>query len=183
MKHNKPSNHRRGIAIAVVLVFCVGILGLITVLVMNTRFHKGSHSMQYNQTRALMAAKAAMQLAIYKYRVLPSEFYKLHELEKKLKLNPGDPILRAKCNEFRFLWNSDFDSEIKDSPAAKIKAQLNSVDNDEAGPKHSFRVEEFNLVSTKSSGYVKDYLKIRVQGTYRDSNKVLEELIEVQIAE
>ncbi|MDN5279695.1 MAG: hypothetical protein PWR01_3660 [Clostridiales bacterium] len=184
----KIHQQKRGVAIAVVLVFCVAILGLVTVLVMNTRHHKGSHSVQYDQTRALMAARAAMQLAIYKFRVLPSEFYKIHELEKALKMNPTDPVLLAKLKEFNKIWVTDFDSEVADSPAAKIKHYMNSADNKGRAvdaPKdtgYKFRVEEFRLVSRKNKGYVKDYIKIRTLGIYGTSQKVLEELIEVQIA-
>lgn len=174
--------NRRGIAIAVVLVFCVGILGLVGVLVMNTRFQKGSHSIQYQQTRALMAAKAAMQLAIYKFRVLPSEFYKLHKLEKALKDSPGDPVLFAKVREFERIWNLDFDSEIAGSPAAKIKQRMNSADDQIVGPQHAFRVTEFKLVSS-GSRFEKDYLKIRTVGIYGTSQKILEELIEIQVAD
>lgn len=174
-------NKKRGIAIAVVLVFCVGILGLVTVLVMNTRFHKGSHNMQFEQTRALMAAKAAMQLAIYKFRVLPSEFYKIYEIEKLLNLNPADPLLQAKLQAFEEIWNRDFDSEVPDSPAAKIKEKMNSVDMVTAAVQHSFRVEEFKLVSKKNKGYIKDYIKIRAVGVFGNASKVLEELVEVQV--
>ncbi len=178
---NSGKNRRKGIAIVVVLVFCVGILGLVTVLVMNTRFHKGSHQVQFEQTRALMAAKAAMQLAIYKFRVLPSEFYKIHEIEKALAMNPLDPVLQAKKQAFNEIWNRDFDSEVADSPAAKIKQRMNSVDMVSADVRHAFRVEEFKLVSRKNHGYIKDYVKIRAVGSYGNARKVLEELIEVKV--
>ncbi|MFZ5951793.1 MAG: hypothetical protein ACOYXC_13870 [Candidatus Rifleibacteriota bacterium] len=179
---NKPSMQKRGIAIAVVLVFCVAILGLVTVLVMNTRFHKGSHNIQFEQTRALMAAKAAMQLAIYKFRVLPSEFYKLHEIEKLLRANPGDPLLINKLKAFEDIWNMDFDSDVPGSPADKINQRLNSIDQVDANNRHSFKVPFFKLVSRKNKGYVKDFIQIRSSGKYGNSEKVLEELIEVTIA-
>jgi hypothetical protein len=174
-------NRRKGIAIVVVLAFCVGILGLVTVLVMNTRFHKGSHQVQFEQIRALMAAKAAMQLAIYKFRVLPSEFYKIHDIEKALEMNPLDPDLLARKQAYKEIWNRDFNSEIADSPAAKIKQKMNSVDMISAEKRHSFSVEEFRLVSRKSKGYIKDYVKIRAVGSYGNARKVLEELIEVKV--
>lgn len=174
---------RKGIAIAVVLVFCMGILGLVSVLVMNTRFHKGSHENQFEQTRALMAAKSALQLAIYKFRVLPSEFYKIHEMQKNLRTNPADAVLAAKVGAYRSIWMRDFDSSAAGSPAAKIKAYLDSVDKVTESANHSFSVTEFTLVSSKSQGYIKDFLKIRAKGKFGNSEKVLEELIEVQIAE
>ncbi|HMM60293.1 MAG TPA: hypothetical protein PKC25_09190, partial [Candidatus Rifleibacterium sp.] len=59
----KMLNPRKGVALAMVMVFCIAILGLVTVLVFNTRSHKGSHTYQHDTSRALMAATAAMQLA------------------------------------------------------------------------------------------------------------------------
>ncbi len=178
---NKIIAQKRGIAIAVVLVFCVAVLGLVTILVMNTRFHKGSHNVQFEQTRALMAAKAAMQLAIYKFRVLPSEFYKLHEIEKKLRADPSNSLLINKLNAFVDIWNKDFDSDVPGSPADKINQRMNSIDQIDANNRHSFKVVEFKLVSRKNKGYVKDYIQIRSSGKYGNSEKILEELIEVTI--
>lgn len=180
MKSLKQS--RKGIAIAVVLVFCVSILGLVTILVTNTRFNKGSHVSQYEQTRALMAAKSATQLAIYKYRVLPSEFYRIHEAEKASRLNPGDPALSAKLSAFVEAWMRDLDSDQSDSPAAKIKQELDSVDNIVVKGEHSFKVEEFRLVSRKNKGYVRDFIKITAVGKFGNSQKTIEELVEVKVA-
>jgi hypothetical protein len=183
MSINKLNKNKQGVAIAVVLVFCTGILGLVTVLVMNTSFHKGSHVQQFEQSRALMAAKSAMQLAIYKFRVLPSEFYKIQEIENQLKDNPGDADLIAALNHYTTIWKADLNSEVPDSPAETIAAFLDTVDQTGPDRKHSFVVEEFKLVSKKDKGYVKDYLKISATGQFADTRKALEELIEVQIAE
>ncbi|GAB4267063.1 MAG: hypothetical protein Kow0029_01290 [Candidatus Rifleibacteriota bacterium] len=178
----KNLKKKNGVAIAVVLVFCVAVLGLVTILVFNTRQHKGSFDLHYDQTRALMAAQAAMQLAIYKYRVLPSEFYKLHELQKASAKNPGDPVLKAKADGYRDIWMQDFDAGSPGTPAAKIKENLDSVDN-QPNATHEFRVEDFKLVSITQRGYIKDFIKIRTFGKYRNSEKFLEELVEVKIAE
>ncbi len=177
------NKQNQGVAIVVVLVFCTGILGLVTVLVMNTSFHRGSHEQQFEQSRALMAAKSAMQLAIYKFRVLPSEFYKIQEIENLLKDNPADSALMARLNSHKAIWKADLNSEVPDSPAQTIAAFLNTVDQTGPDRRHSFVIEEFKLVSKKDKGYVKDYLKIRATGQFADTRKVLEELIEVQIAE
>lgn len=172
------SRNRKGIAIAVVLLFCTAILGLVTVLVFNTRSHKGSNSYQYDSSRALMAATAAMQLAIYKYRVLPSDYYKIHTFEVAVRKTPGDAAAAATLATLKNAWTADFQSDTKDSPAEKIKLHLDNT----TGISHSFGVEEFSIVSKAGTGYAKDYLKIRAWGKAGDSRKVLEELIEVRIS-
>ena len=170
------TNNRRGIAIAVVLMFCTAILGLVTVLVFNTRSHRGSHTYQYDTSRALMAATAAMQLAIYKYRVLPSDYYKIHTVEAAVRKSAADAAATAELSALKTAWMADFQSDNQDGPAAKIKLQLDNS----AGISHSFGVEEFSIVSKTGSGYDKDYLKIRAWGSAGSTRKVLEELIEVR---
>ncbi|MGM0600641.1 MAG: hypothetical protein ACQETH_12595 [Candidatus Rifleibacteriota bacterium] len=179
MKH---CNRKRGIALAVVLVFCTALLGFITILLMNTRQQKGGHARQYEQTRALLAARSAMQLAVYKFRVLVSEFYKIHEIENDLRDSPSDTTLQAKLDAYNNVWLADMDTDTPGSPAEKIKNSLDAVDTVNISGGHSFKVEEFKLVSKQSKGYVKDYVKIRVSGSYGNSEKILEDLIEVQIA-
>jgi len=170
---------RKGVALALVMVFCIAILGLVTVLVFNTRSHKGSHTYQYDASRALMAATAAMQLAIYKYRVLPSEYYKIHALEILKNKGTADAMALGALNARKTAWMADFQSDNAGSPAAKIKAE---IDQSTRG-NHSFGVEEFNLVSKTAQGYTRDYLKIRAWGVSGDTRKVLEELIEVRISD
>jgi type II secretory pathway pseudopilin PulG len=182
MNRIRFKNKKSGIAIAVVLVFCTAILGLATILVMNTKHQTASHSMQYEQTRALMAAQSGMQLAIYKYRVLPSEFYKIYELERKLRNNPGDSDLSKELAEYESIWLQDLDSENKNSPAAAIAAYLDTVDQAVASGTHGFTVEECKLASRVKDGYNKDYIKIRVTGRFANTTKVLEELVEAFIA-
>ncbi len=172
-------NTRKGVALAVVMVFCIAILGLVTVLVFNTRSHKGSNAYQYDASRALMAATAAMQLAIYKYRVLPSEYYKIHALEIQKNKGTADAMAVSVLNARKAAWMADFQSDNAGSPAAKIKAE---IDQSTRG-NHSFGVEEFSLVSKAAQGYTRDYLKIRAWGTSGDTRKVLEELIEVRISD
>jgi Tfp pilus assembly protein PilX len=178
----KLFKRKRGIALAVVLVFCTALLGFITILLMNTKHQKGSHAKQYEQTRALMAARSAMQLAVYKFRVLVSEFYRIHEIEKQLRLSGGDPGIQAKLNAFSNVWLADMDTATTGSPAEKIKNRLDAVDTVNISGGHSFKVEEFRLVTKQNEGYIKDYVKIRVSGIYGNSEKILEDLIEVQIA-
>jgi len=174
---------KRGVAIAVVLVFCTAILGLLGILLMNTRQQRGTFGMQYEQTRALMAARSAVQLAIYKYRVLPSEYYRIHQMSLAVKAG-GDP---AEFNLTRMMWLHDLQSENADTPAARIKQFLETgapvgVDAPSAGT-FDFGVEEFDLVSSSMHGYNKDYLRIRAWGSFNGTRKTLEELVEVQIAQ
>ncbi|OGK06710.1 MAG: hypothetical protein A2W80_04410 [Candidatus Riflebacteria bacterium GWC2_50_8] len=176
-------NRRKGVAIAVVLVFCTAILGLLTVLMMNSRHQRGSYSMQYDQTRALMAARSGIQLAIYKYRVLPSEYYRIHQMALDVKAGaPPDEF-----NTTRDMWLYDLKSENADTPAAKIKAHLDisaggGPDAVAAGS-FEFGVEEFDLVSRSLHGYTQDYLRVRAWGSFRGTRKTMEELIEVKIAQ
>lgn len=167
---------KKGVAIVVVLVFCTAILGLITVLLQNTRAQRGNKEIQEAQTKALLAAKAATQLAIYKYRVLPSEFYRINTLELKVRAGTANAANVALLAMVKKAWMDDFDSKISGSPASLIKIRLDQ----NAGDGHNFGLEEFSLVSS-AGNYAKDFLKIRAWGSFGDSHKVLEELIEVKI--
>ncbi|MDD3146712.1 MAG: hypothetical protein PHD82_05375 [Candidatus Riflebacteria bacterium] len=166
---------RKGVALVVVMAFCIAMLGLITVLVFNTRSQRGSQTDQYDVSRSLMAATAAVQLAIYKYRVLPSEYYKIHKFEMAVRKGAGDA---AALSALKTSWMADFQSDTQNSPAEKIKTELDNS----TGISHSFGVEEFSLVSKSGSGYTRDYLKIRAWGSANGTRKVLEELIEVRIS-
>ncbi len=175
----KPDK-RQGVAIAVVLVFCTAILALLAVLLMNTRQQRGVHEKQYEQTRALMAARSAVQLAIYKYRVLPSEYYRIDQLSIDVK-NGADP---GELNSARTMWLNDFQTANPDTPAAKIKEHLEGTVVAPSVAVYEFGVEEFDLVSRSVGGYyTQDYLRIRAWGSFNDTRRTLEELIEVKIAE
>jgi len=166
---------RRGVAIAVVLVFCTAILTLLGILLMNTRQQRGTFSKQYEQTRALMAARSAVQLAIYKYRVLPSEYYRIHQQSLAVK-GGGDP---TEFNITRMIWLHDLQTEHANTPAARIKQHLETGNSGV----FDFGVEEFDLVSSTLQGYNQDYLRVRAWGSFNGTRKTLEELIEVQIAQ
>jgi hypothetical protein len=174
---------RRGVAIAVVLVFCTAILTLLGILLMNTRQQRGTFSKQYEQTRALMAARSAVQLAIYKYRVLPSEYYRIHQMAIAVKAG-GDP---AEFNITRMIWLHDLQTEHANTPAAKIKQHLETgaagAGDPGAAGVFDFGVDEFDLVSSTLHGYSQDYLRVRAWGSFNGTRKTLEELVEVQIAQ
>ena len=83
--NNNRINNRRGVAIVSVIIFCTVLVTMLSFLFINTKTKKSSQEFQYDTTRALMAANTAVQLAIYKYRVLSSDYYKINELELKLR--------------------------------------------------------------------------------------------------
>lgn len=164
--------NKKGIAIAIVLVFCMAMLGLVTILVKNSMFQENIHSRQYDRARALMAARIAMQLAIYKFRVLASEFYEVNKLKKANAPN---------ANSYYQAWMSDFDTSDPKAPAKKIKSTLNGMETNDLN--YDFGVDDFKIVSKTDDGYNKDYLQIKTWGKYGEYKKVLQELIEVEIAE
>jgi len=174
----KQQNSKKGMAIVIVLVFCIAILGFLTVLLFNTRSQRGTHESQYDQVRALMAARSATQMAIYKYRVLPSEFYKIHKLELQVRSGISSAADVAVLNQAKTFWLEDLTTEFAGSPAIRVKTQLDAA----GGGNHQFAVEEFGLVSRTNQGYIKDYLKIRAWGSFNGTRKIIEELIEVKIA-
>lgn len=156
---------RKGVAILIVLVLSVALLGFVTVLVKNAGSQKTAHTGQYVRARALMAARTAMQLAIYKYRVLLSEFYKVKD----------------KAGIYETTWMSDFDTNDTLSPAFKLRKILNDKLKDDLD--YNFGVTEFKIASKGGDeGYFKDYVQITTWGTYGKFKKVIQELIEVKIA-
>lgn len=175
---NKQLKNRSGMALIIVLVFCVAILGFLTVLLFNTRSQRGTHESQYDQARALMAARSATQMAIYKYRVLPSEFYKIHQLELAVRSGTAPAGAAAVLNQAKGFWLEDLTTDFAGSPAIRVKTQLDTA----AGGDHQFGIDECSLVSRTSHGYVHDYLKIRAWGSFNGTRKIIEELIEVRIA-
>jgi hypothetical protein len=111
-----------------------------------------------------MAAKSAGQLALYKFRVLPSEFYRLK------KNGPKDEV-------YGKYWFADFNPNINGSPAQVILRNLRRAD----AANYDFGVSDFSLVSRMDQGYKRDYIRIRAWGTCDGFRKEVEELIEVAI--
>lgn len=187
---NKRNKNKRGVAIVSVILFCTVLVIMLSFLFINTKTKRSTQEFQYDTTRALMAANTAVQLAIYKYRVLSSDYYKINELELSLraeKKDLNDPHL-VYCKN---IWLSDLctkvkvdiDSESGENPynktASKIKRNFDHFS--EEGENYNFGVSSFELVSLEKNGYTKDYIKIKAWGTYRHTRKDVEELIEVSI--
>ena len=179
MKFKKYAN-KRGVAVILVLMVSAALLALITVLVFNTRNQKSDFEFDYDRTKASLAAKAALQLAIYKFRVLPTEFYKIHELALKAGSSSSGSATQNSFKKSLNIWLSDLQSATPGAPSQKILSYLNG--NNEASGKFSFGIDEFRIVSQGDKSYVRDYVKIRAWGKYGKAKQVLEELIEIQIA-
>lgn len=174
--NNVATNRRKGVAIVAVLAFSVAILGLLTVLAMNTRSQRLSHSLHFEDSQALLAAKSATQLALYKFRVLPREYYRIHEMEIMFRTGElTDSAMIDRLNKSRLIWLNDLQSNMDGSPAARIKAALDAS----MGAEHAFGVTEVTLVSSR--GYTVDYLRIRSWGEFGQSRKEVEELFEVKV--
>ena len=187
----KATNNKRGVAIVSVVLLCSVLISMLSILFYNTRNKKNTQEFQYDTTRALMAANAAVQLAVYKYRVLSSEYYKINEIELDLRIQKLD-LNSPKLNKYKEIWLSDLqtksspDDSTEDgnngynSTATTIKKTFQEYAN-EKGKNFDFGVSSFDLVSLEKNGYTKDYIKIKVWGTYNNVRKDVEELIEVSV--
>ena len=187
---NKFIKNKRGVAIIGVILFCTVLITMLSFLFYNTRTKKSTQEFQYDTTRALMAANAAVQLAMYKYRVLSSEYYRINEIELDLRANnqslDGEDLIKGKT-----IWLSDLCTKVSpdinaesgenefNSTATKIKMNFDHFSDE--GVNYNFGVTSFELVSLEKNGYTKDYIKINAWGTYRHVRKDVEELIEVSI--
>ncbi|HOY65783.1 MAG TPA: hypothetical protein PLP29_02785 [Candidatus Ozemobacteraceae bacterium] len=152
-----------------VLVTFVGLLHF------STRGQKGTHARLFDQTRALMAARAAVELAVYKYRVLPAEFYRVNRLVNAVTADP------AERNFFQAVWMNDFSGKSVPGGFVSPASLLVESMRQETGEPVEFGVESCELVTRKESGYVKDYLRIRAWGACRAERKALDQLVEVEI--
>jgi len=172
---NKP-NKRSGMAIVTVLILSMALLIFVSTLLTRTGHQRATHGLIVDQAKAIMAARAAMQLALYKLRVLPTEFYQYDVQQKAYEINPSDPP--ASYSLYSDVWLKDLISTNKDSPAEKIAKTLNQVD---VTGVYEIGVNKFRLISKTDRGYVKDYVQIEAYGTYNKQTKLIEELVEVEI--
>ena len=195
--------NRRGVALISVVILCTVLVCMIGMLFYNTRAKKASYGFQYDTTRALMAANAAVQIAIYKYRILTTEYYKINELELKIKgAIAGSSIssigvfgedineLKAKLAKAKEVWLSDLSTKTRENAATDL-SQINRrtalrikeyYEKFAQEKDFEFGVDSFDLVSYDADGYSKDYIKIKAWGSYNGMRKDVEELIEVSVA-
>ena len=183
---NKLKN-KRGVAIVSVILLCTVLITMLSFLFYNTRIKKNTQEFQYDTTRALMAANAAVELAVYKYRVLSSEYYKINELELSLR-SANESLDAPDLVNMKNIWLSDLctnnilEGEANNgfnSTAKRIKEKFNNFTGEDKS--YDFGVSSFELVSLEKNGYTKDYIKIKAWGTYNNVRKDVEELIEVSV--
>jgi len=158
-----------GFALFSVIIVSIIIFILAATLYFNTRSQTATHSRLAEQTKALLAARAAMQLAQYKFRMLPSEFYAVE--------NARRTGLPAEVASFSSAWMRDFDPAEKTSPAARLSTSLGARD----GGTYQLGIASFSLVTRFGKGYTRDFLRIESWGSYNGIKRSLETLLEVEI--
>ena len=190
MIKNKVSKNNRGIALISVILFCSLLITMLGVLFHNTKHKSGTQDYQYDSTKALMAANIAVQLAVYKYRVLTSEYYKINELELDIisKGSNAEASEIEKLEKAKKIWLSDLrtNPEVIDNlpgdsrnPTLIIRENIKNFIADNKNLE--FGVDSFSLISSDDDGYTKDYIKIKAWGSCDRVRKDIEELIETSI--
>lgn len=160
---------RRGFALAMVLGIVVALLIFVSAIFFRTRAQRDTHGMLSSQAKALTAARGIMQLALYKFRVLPTEFYFLASATRMLSPIVSKPYLDA--------WMNDLQSNVPNSLAAQLADSLKQTD----GGNYQVGVASFVLLNREDDGYRKDFVRIEAWGQYEEQKKVIEELLEVEV--
>ncbi|MBF0409111.1 MAG: hypothetical protein HQM10_17315 [Candidatus Riflebacteria bacterium] len=172
MENNIKFPSRSGVAIVMVLLLNIVLVVFASALIWNFESQKIRHVINYDRMRAVYAAKSAIQLAIYKIRVLPTEFYNIAHSKAAF----GEPVSET----FNETWLSDFDSE---NPSATCPANIamttfSNTDN----ATYSCGITSIKLVSKTERGYVQDYIRVSAWGKCGKAKENVEELIEIGIA-
>ncbi len=165
------NTRRKGMAIPLILGISMALIIFVGVMFFNTRQQRGTHERLENQTKALMAARTAMQLAKYKLRVLPREFFTIGNRQFKAT----QPAIATAA---MLVWLADLRTDGPDfplNPAKKIRGSF-----PESG-EYRFGIDRFELLSQREEGYKQDYVAITTWGSYKGERKILDELIEVAI--
>ena len=174
---------KNGIALVSVMIVCTVIIIMLGILYSNTRSKSHTQKYQYDSTRALLAANAAIQLAVYKFRALPAEYYKIYQKELDSGFKP-DSVTLEKINKAKEVWLSDLNTLQNGDTATKIKTEFdNHAKLDGIMAEHDFCVASFTLISLEDDGYKKDYIKINAWGKCNSIRKDIEELIEASLVE
>ena len=152
----------------IVLLLSVALLAFLGVLFTRTVSQRGTHSTLEDQAKALLGAKALLQAAIYKYRVLPSDFFRIKEEE-------GDPI---KQNTLYQAWVADFDASYASSPARAIQDSVPGITDIGLATWPS-------IVNFSKPGmqYKQDFMRVRTYAVYNGFRKEIEELVELHVTQ
>jgi len=135
--------HRQGFVLVSVLALSVCLLVFVAILYFQTRAQRESHDLYEINAKALAAARGMQQLALYKFRVLPREFYVYDSYAK------GTYAMAILMQSY---WMDDLQSGTTayHSPAAELAEKLKESD----GGTYQLGVSRFELVSkgTKAIG-------------------------------
>lgn len=157
---------RKGFAMVLVLLLSMVLLMLIASLFFRSNQQKVTFPYNHDQTKALFVAKGLLQLALYKVKVLPADFYKAYI------------AALAGNKEMYNQWLVDFDFQIANSIAHKIISQI--PDENIGAPIYSAGISSFSI-RMKQSGYQHDLVFVGAWGKYRNQVRTFENLVEVNI--
>lgn len=165
----KTFYYKSGMAMVIVISFVVVAVIVSGIFYIYTQNQKTSFNTLVNETKALLAAKSLLQMIIYKYRVLPTEFYIVASATRNL--NATDSL--------RFLssWIDEFRGEISGDKAVIISEYLKKFD----GKSYNVGVSSFTLLTREDFGYKRDYIYVEVWGECDGVKKVITELLEVEL--
>jgi len=156
----------RGFALPLALLLATSLLVFIGTMLFVSRSQKSTHRLLVDQARALTMARGVMQLAVYKFRMLPAEFFHIQEV--------GTPVEKT---FFENAWMMDFDSNIATSPVARLKSQFQ--DCEDLGVATFARI----VLLAPNMEYTKDVLRIVTFATVNQQKRTLEELLEIQLSD
>ncbi len=162
-------SRRRGFALALVLVLTIGLLVFVSTLFFRSRTQRDTFGQLELQAKALAAARGIMQMALYKFRVLPTEFYEVASATKELPPEAAGP--------YKAIWLAEMDSDKGGPIAQHLTDSLKLVD----GRTYRVGINRFELVTREDTGYRRDFIKIETWGQCETEKKVIEELLEVEV--
>lgn len=159
------SPQRRGVALVAVLFLALTLFVLVAAMLFRTGAQKPVQSRLEEQARAIAVAKGAVQIAILKFKTLPTEFYRMDAARKNA----------ATDTALADLWMADFDPGIATSPMARYLGQL----PDRGNFRLEARVIDYSLQASAIGGYTEDYVRIVAEGSCLDEKQRIEELVKV----
>ncbi|MBF0500467.1 MAG: hypothetical protein HQM09_10065 [Candidatus Riflebacteria bacterium] len=160
--------HQCGFALPMVLMLSTALIVMLGTMLFNSQSQKPTHDILFDQARASTIARGVMQLAIYKFRMLPAEFFRTDEIASDCPLNV--PF-------FQSTWMADFDSKIATSPVTLLKNSFQGCQD--------LGVATFTRIVMSSPGqeYTKDVLRIVTFATVNQQTKTLEETFEIKLTD
>ena len=166
---------RKGFALASVLLLSTVLMIFVGSLFFRVRSQRSTLPSINMQTKALALAKGVMQIALYKIKVLPAEFYRANAILKSSGADPMD--MDNDISRFFAVWLADFNDQIATSPVHNLIQSLPDKD------KHAYRagVSVFSIQKSKDSGFKKDLVRITTWASCNDEKKTFESLVEVDI--